>query len=528
MRKLRQEMLPPFLLTLYFILFYYSYNLFKVVATDLPAVIIVCLIVTGIGLAISYLILRSFQRAVFVTSLLVILFFAFGHIHNLFQSSRFLPLYRPHYLAVVWALLMLGGLIFALQRPRYLQPINRFMGIMSAILVALSVSSVVYNALTYHTPDMTLFIPQFEVQAAEPRRDIYYIILDEYVGNSTLLDKLGYDNCQFANSLRDRGFYFAENAHSNYFKTILSLPSSLNMMYLDFLNGSGADIPTPGVWLVQNNIIMQTLKKLGYTYVHFGSGNIVTLSSPNADVVYEAAGQALFFNRIPLFTVTGFNWGLADTTALRPFLRSNDFAVRTRYYLEKLPEIPKMPEPTFTFVHLMIPHTPWTFTADDGPENPNGRMVDGEIVDEDKYAFKSAYIDQIMFTNRVISQLVDTLLAESDIEPIILIQGDHGLRELCHNCWAERANWDDQFYADVVLPIFSAYYLPDGGDAQLYPTISPVNSFRVVFNHYFGANLELLDDIHFRPVDYETRANEFIDITSVVNASVAAAHAGCI
>jgi hypothetical protein len=39
-----------------------------------------------------------------------------------------------------------------------------------------------------------------------------------------------------------------------------------------------------------------------------------------------------------------------------------------------------------------------------------------------------------------------------------------------------------------------AYFLPDDGNAKLYSTISPVNSFRLFFNEYFGANYPLLPD----------------------------------
>ena len=31
----------------------------------------------------------------------------------------------------------------------------------------------------------------------------------------------------------------------------------------------------------------------------------------------------------------------------------------------------------------------------------------------------------------------------------------------------------------------------------LYPTITPVNSFRMIFNGYFGQNLPLLEDVSF-------------------------------
>jgi len=45
------------------------------------------------------------------------------------------------------------------------------------------------------------------------------------------------------------------------------------------------------------------------------------------------------------------------------------------------------------------------------------------------------------------------------------------------------------------MPILNAYALPGVDPAQaLYPSISPVNSFRVVLNRYFGTDLPLLED----------------------------------
>jgi hypothetical protein len=42
--------------------------------------------------------------------------------------------------------------------------------------------------------------------------------------------------------------------------------------------------------------------------------------------------------------------------------------------------------------------------------------------------------------------------------------------------------------------ILSAYYLPNGGEKYIYDGISPVNTFRVIINAYFGGQLELLQD----------------------------------
>ena len=48
--------------------------------------------------------------------------------------------------------------------------------------------------------------------------------------------------------------------------------------------------------------------------------------------------------------------------------------------------------------------------------------------------------------------------------------------------------------------ILNAYYLP-GYDGDLYATISPVNSFRLVFNSYFGGEYDMLEDVsYYSPV----------------------------
>ena len=44
------------------------------------------------------------------------------------------------------------------------------------------------------------------------------------------------------------------------------------------------------------------------------------------------------------------------------------------------------------------------------------------------------------------------------------------------------------------MTILNAFFFPDGDKDMLYPSISPVNTFPVVFNRYLGQNFELSDD----------------------------------
>jgi hypothetical protein len=79
----------------------------------------------------------------------------------------------------------------------------------------------------------------------------------------------------------------------------------------------------------------------------------------------------------------------------------------------------------------------------------------------------------------VLPEILNQIISQSEIKPIIIIQGDHGF-------------WGD---ADKRLPILNAYYLPEKDvSGLLYPTITPVNSFRVILNTYFNGQFELLPD----------------------------------
>jgi hypothetical protein len=282
----------------------------------------------------------------------------------------------------------------------------------------------------------------------------------------------------------------------------------------------------PAINLIQSNQTVAAFKQLGYTYIHFATEYSMTRTNPFADIVYDGYDeQVIKIGPVELNPKTArlsdYHLAFGKTTLLLPFMETielNDSRIRTAYNLEKLVEIPMMPEPTFTFAHLMLPHFPYAFGRDEGPVDP-AMPVDGDIVDPEKYAPFAGYLDQVVYTNRVISQTVKRIVEQSPVEPIIILEGDHGFRWLCTDCYAESNSWDATHYSETVLSILDAYYLPDGGDALLYPTISPVNTFRVIFDYYFGADLGLLDDRHFMPENYYGRPYFFVDITETVNNS---------
>jgi len=147
---------------------------------------------------------------------------------------------------------------------------------------------------------------------------------------------------------------------------------------------------------------------------------------------------------------------------------------RTLFTLQQLEEtVPNIPGPKFVFAHLVIPHHPFVF-------GPNGEALDYDKNGVPEFSeYKVKYPDQVTYINKRIEKIVDLILQTSPNPPIIIIQGDHGPAPF-----------------DVIerrMKNLNAYYFPDNSDG-LYPTITPVNTFRVIFNKYFKQNYPLLED----------------------------------
>ena len=105
--------------------------------------------------------------------------------------------------------------------------------------------------------------------------------------------------------------------------------------------------------------------------------------------------------------------------------------------------------------------------------------------------WSNLYLGQLIFINKKVRVLVEKILSRSDNPPIIVLQADHG--------W-ELTRDDDNVTNEAMIEkmkIFNAYHLPGNGKSLLYDSITPVNTFRLIFKYYFGAKLDLLKDYSY-------------------------------
>ncbi|GDX83131.1 hypothetical protein LBMAG42_49420 [Deltaproteobacteria bacterium] len=323
--------------------------------------------------------------------------------------------------------------------------------------------------------------------------DIWYFVLDGYGREDVLESDFGVTNSGLADDLRARGFYVATGARSNYAQTALSIASSFNMAPLpELLDDLAVDSENrlPLQRLIADNRLTRRLRQAGYRIVQYpGEYSMTRLA--DAD---ENRGAWFTFNEYD-YVLLGHTPILTVASALGFPQQRLSHAVRRHAIetvLDDLPQGDRDPGPTFVYVHIVAPHPPFVFAEDGRYRRSRSRMFFGDGSTWWKYAkkykesYEEGYRAQLTYISRRMTEAVDGILATSDRPPVILIQGDHGPGS--HLVWAE----PDQTDMHERMGILSAYLVPD--PSALWPTITPVNSFRVVLNQVLGTEIPRAED----------------------------------
>jgi hypothetical protein len=192
-------------------------------------------------------------------------------------------------------------------------------------------------------------------------------------------------------------------------------------------------------------------------------------------------------------------------------LRFEKKYAQVNFIFEAVPEAVTVPGPKFVFIHVPAPHWPLVF-------GPDGEKLSPVVHPQPKTlaaynfwleTYLHDYPREVTYLNQKLQETVSWILDNSSQPPIIIIEGDHGSRAYLNFTSASDSCIRERF------GILNAYYLPDNGSEHLYDSITPVNSFRVILDTYFGTNLGLLEDTSYFATTIHPY--EFIDVTSQID-----------
>lgn len=526
---MKRVILHPVLFALYAVLFAYAHN-FELAPP--PTVLLLLLAIAAGSAAVVWasfaVVMRSAQKSAIAASTLLVLFVSYGHVKNLVTAWS----WGFHLFSLqVGAVKITGavGLAVACGVGIWLQKASRTATSMAAtamnrtatILILLSVVRLLdVGLMAKHQSGVTdgaELIPTAAhlSTAARDLPDVYYIILDAY-GRSDVLEAVyHYDNSAFVAWLRHKGFYVADESRSNYSQTMLSLASSLNMMYLDpavmKAAAAGPGDRQPLATLIQENRVVHTLKAAGYRFVAFTTG-YSGVQFPRADDVRRFS------------VLTDFEGSLLSTTPIldlmeKAYPQRALHRRRVNYVFDHLADSSAGTAPRFVFAHIVSPHPPFIFKAD-GTAVSRGTLSSDFFAAEQIEAGNPAdweqltvgYREQAEYVTRRIEGVIDAILAGSTRRPIIILQGDHGP--------AARLTWSGESAEAMTerMSILNAYYAPPETLARLYPSITPVNTFRIIMGAMFDSPVNLLPDKSYfapyaSPYDFVDVSETMVDVS---------------
>ncbi len=464
------------------------------------------LIIAVILFAVIYipmrLIVRKTLKAAILSSLLVLSFSLYGHVFGLLDNRYLgnLLFGRHRFLLPIWLVGTLAAGLFLFRVKQSMRSTHRLLNTISIILAIFVSAQILYRQVTLPRPlsAQPRPTPSPVEPAPQTGRDVYYIVLDTYGREDYLADAVSLDNADFINELQEIGFIVDPCAQANYDSTRFSLASSLNMDYLDALL-----LPDP---LVNRQAYLDQLvpylkysrlrhefEKMGYQFFTF-KAVYPWIDIQDSDFYFDAEQTNALIDRQEALN---FQFLYLNTTLLRPLLegleanpklfnflpsnflllvdqdskiiRSREYRqyVQNEFAFDELEKISSLPGRKFVYAHLFPNHQPFVYDS-----NGSFRSTPSETLDE--------YRDSIIYTNRRMLGIVKTIIEQSDQPPVIIIQGDHNAATT-----PER------------VKILNALYLPEGGAASAYHGMTPVNTFRLVLDFYFGQTNGLLPDRSF-------------------------------
>lgn len=379
--------------------------------------------------------------------------------------KKFLP--KPFY---IYTLLLLTGVFFSYKVSRF-SSVQKFTKIFIFVIFSFSIFENIYIFLkkeTYSPIEKKVDISY----VFKEKPNIYFLILDTYPGSSPLKEIINYDNMEFINYFKKKGFIVAQNAHSNYSYTASSLSATMTMNYLikeEVNEGEIFSIDKP---------VLKVLKENNYKFVSIPSYCYFAIPRKTADKIINS--NIIFSDtNISFLLTTPF---MFLTRLIFPFLYFG-----TDEIMQIFPLYEK--ESKFIFIHYMQLHD--RAYGENCKINP--RLM-SEVVTPDIYKHN------LSCTNLLIKDVIDKIML-NDPQSIIIVQGDHGPA-----WWRQGAehSMDSLEKLDKVFSIFSALYIPglatDSPMAKyLSNSPSPINNFRIIFSYLAKKPVELLPDKFYIP-----------------------------
>jgi hypothetical protein len=469
---------------LFFIVHGYSENQFLVPVKEL-LLLLGILLVSG---AVIYFIFKKFfnrgRKATVFTAFSFFIVLFFGFIQDFLAQFRLLsPVSRLTVLLPVCIILLIVFFIWIKRTKLSFKRTVFFINTLLLLYLVVDLSIITYRFIS---PPKTQELAKSSLTVCDTcqRPPVFFILLDSYFGSKGLKEYFNYDNSDFQNFLRLQGFKVNSATHSNYYYTLYSMASLLNMDYLGDVgrpvikNHYGFNRATAAL---NNNAVARYFSAMKYRINNFSTFDMPGVpagykSGLLPDKIQLITHKTLYYRvkkYLPLFLVR-MGWVKEVGADIEnEYIRNNERMIAGALAESKA----QNKTPAFTYLHLMMPHGPFVYDSLGHRTN-----IMAHLPSLSRDTLDKMFLSYQAYTNRRMQSLIASLQKETSGKAVIIVMSDHG--------------YQPAYEKEKKLAYYNlnAIYLPTRQYEAWYDGISNVNQFRVLFNTLFQQKLPLLKD----------------------------------
>jgi hypothetical protein len=288
-------------------------------------------------------------------------------------------------------------------------------------LIGIDIGVLAFKLIQYEAKPFSL-----AESSIEKKPNVYFFLLDEYAGFKQLEKEFQFDNQDFADRLRAKGFTVSMESRSNYKDTPFSMASLLSMSYLDLNHFTYTDSNLNYCYRkIYNSRVVEGFQSVGYEFINHSIFDFKNKST-NIDKTFLKSGIDLISaqtlgSRLYRDVYNNLIYNHFQNTKLYSDLVYTDFRNN-----EKLFELTKAiirentVKPRFVYTHLLMPHFPYYF-------NEEGKINAVNQLSPDKLNDKSLYLGYLKYSTSRILHLLNEIEIH-DKNAIVVLLSDHGFR----------------------------------------------------------------------------------------------------
>lgn len=473
MKKWSISLISMVLTCLFPCLFMFTQNAGEARFGDIFPFFFLFLFTAVLGFAVCLILFRDVTRAGFFTDLCMLVVINFSLVAN--GVENLFPWFHSKYLLVVFCLILLGLMVLLLKKKPDLTVGCILVSLAFGAMMVMNLIMAVPSLIAVASHDKPQENAQAEVTFSGEKRNVYYLLFDEYGGDENLMTYFGFDNAEFYGELQKRGFTVSHstyNAESCWTDTLVP-----NLLNLDYVVNDDMEEATRRSYL-ESPYLYTLFQDNGYqvnlinhrAYLKTAGTRELTTGQVE-DTISGYLLENSLFDKIDFIETRINHWIFKN-------YRDN-YSIPLKDALDRLQDCWSYTEgPTLTVSYIQCPHAPFVYNADGTVRDLSTAWY---------WKDETLYPGQLRFMNGQILSAIDTI-QEKDPTAVILLLSDHGARVPLH--MVEQfggPRFDAEKETPVMQSTLLSVYVPDTqveieGDTG-------INGVRKTIDAAFGTDL---------------------------------------